>query len=468
MMNPHAVRPLSWRQGLSVRLLALTALFVMVAEVLIFAPSVGRFRLSYLEQRLADAHLALLAVEATPDGMVDMDLQVKLLTHAGAISMTAWQPNRPVLTLHPMTVPTPAKQFDLRLGTFFSLIGHALEAMVCTQQRVIQVTGWSPADPRVLVQAVIAEEPMITEMRAYGWRILLLSALISLITAAMLYFSLLWLLVRPLRRLSLAMAAFRDAPEDVRRIIVPSNRRDEVGMAERSLCDMQHRLRDALRQQARLAAVGQGVSKISHDLKGVLTTAILESDRLEMSAADPEIREVTKGIARALERAVGLTSSTLRFATEGPAQPHISALPLASLAQEVAIAMERLSEPPPQIDIQIDSTMQVKGDAELLLRCLDNLLRNAVQAAVVPVTITLKAEQKGAFCEITIADNGPGLPPKAQQNLFVPFSGSARPGGSGLGLPIARELAETQGGSLELESTGKQGAVFTLTLPIAD
>jgi signal transduction histidine kinase len=440
------------------RLLVLTALFVMVAEVLIFAPSVGRFRLSYLQQRLADVHLALLAVEATPDGMVDMDLQARLLTHAGAISMTAWQSERPVLKLHPMTIPTPAKSFDLREGTFFSLIGDALTAIICTKERVIQVTGWSPANPHVLVQAVMAEQPMITEMRAYGGRILALSALISLITAALLYISLLWLLVRPLRRLSQAMADFRDSPQDEKRIITPSQRQDEVGVAERSLCEMQHRLRDALRQQARLAAVGQGVSKISHDLKGVLTTAILESDRLEMASADPEVRVVTQGIARALERAVSLASSTLRFATEGPLQPSMQAVALRAV---IAEAVEGLKgETVFQLDVAQEC--QVWGDPEFLLRCFDNLLRNAVQAGARQVEVG--TEERGAWVTVTLRDDGPGLPPKALENMFVPFSGSARAGGTGLGLPIAKELVEALGGDLRLTESGKGGAAFVCSL----
>lgn len=453
-----AVPSSSWRHGLSLRLLALTALFVMVAEVLIFAPSVGRFRLSFLQQRLADVHLALLAVEATPDGMVDMDLQARLLIHAGAISMTAWQPERPVLTLHPMTVPTPHKTFDLRKGTFFSLIGDALEAIICTKERVIQVTGWSPANPKVLVQAVMEEQPMITEMRAYGWRILALSALISLITAALLYVSLLWLLVRPLRRLSLAMADFRDSPQDEKRIITPSQRRDEVGVAERSLCEMQHRLRDALRQQARLAAVGQGVSKISHDLKGVLTTAILESDRLEMASADPEVRVVTQGIARALERAVGLASSTLRFATEGPLQPSMQAVALGAVLAEAVAALQGGAT----CRVSVGNGLRVWGDPEFLLRCFDNLLRNAVQAGAREIEVV--AEECEGRVVLLLRDDGPGLPPKALENMFVPFSGSARAGGTGLGLPIAKELLEALGGDIRLVESGKGGAVFEVRL----
>ncbi|MCH7795026.1 MAG: sensor histidine kinase, partial [Proteobacteria bacterium] len=66
-------------ESLSARLLLLTIAFVMLAEVLIYAPSIGRFRLVYLEERLAAAHLAILALEATPDQMIGEDLKRELL-----------------------------------------------------------------------------------------------------------------------------------------------------------------------------------------------------------------------------------------------------------------------------------------------------------------------------------------------------------------------------------------------------
>lgn len=75
--------------------------------------------------------------------------------------------------------------------------------------------------------------------------------------------------------------------------------------------------------------------------------------------------------------------------------------------------------------------------------------------------------REGGEIAIEIADNGPGLPPRAQENLFRPFFGSARPGSSGLGLAIARELMRVQGGEIALVETTGAGTVFRLTLPTA-
>ena len=92
-----------------------------------------------------------------------------------------------------------------------------------------------------------------------------------------------------------------------------------------------------------------------------------------------------------------------------------------------------------------------------------NLARNAVEAGA--RRLRFAAVRENGVIAIDIADDGPGLPPKAQDNLFRPFFGSARPGGSGLGLAIARELTRAHGGELTLVSTTGSGTVFRLTLP---
>ncbi|GAB3128726.1 sensor histidine kinase [Novispirillum itersonii] len=472
-------------QGLSARLMLLTVLFVMIAEVLIFAPSIGRFRLTYLQTVLADAHLALMAVEATPDGMVDMDLQRRLLANAGTLGMMAWRPDRPKLVLGPDMPPDSDVRYDIRQVMFFPLIADAFSALTRREQRIISVIGPSPKDPSVIVEALLYEQPMIVEMRDYGWRILALSAFISTVAAALVCISLHWLLVRPLRRLSTAMLHFQEDPEDPARILAASPSLNEVGEAERRLAALQSSLARALHQQKRLAAVGTGVSKIAHDLKGVLTTALLESDRLEQNAGESravlrvrpsapgagrslrrfrlevettadDLRETTQGIARALERAIGLATSTLRYASEGPPVPVPVRLDMAALCADAL----RSGPLPCQ---GLETVGWVTADRDMLLRVLENLVRNAVEAGA--SRLVLSAEPAGAFRRILVRDNGRGLPAKARENLFRPFSGSARPGGTGLGLPIARDLLRAMGGDLELADTGPDGTTFVVRLP---
>lgn len=469
---PETSAPPPVHRSLSARLLVLTVLFVMLAEVMIFAPSIGRYRHEYLNERLAQAHLALLALEATADGMVDERLQMRLLHHAGARGMTAWRPNRPQLMLGE-DPPQLDILFDLQGAGFLTLLGDGLAALVRTDNRLIGVIGESPKDPEVVLAVSLDEAPMRREMLAYGKRILILSLIISLVTATLVYVTLHLWLVRPILRLAATMAAFRRAPEDPARVLRPSRRRDEVGVAERALAVMQTDLRAALAQQARLAAVGTAVSKISHDLKGVLSAALLESDRLEATAADPEIKHVTAGIARALDRAVHLCSRTLSFAKEGP--PDVRREPVALAAVVTAAAEAAAAAGPATVTVAVPDGLTVLADACQLPRVFENLIRNAAEAGAGHITVSAAAPAPGGagagtgrLVAVTVADDGPGLPPRARDNLFQPFSGSARVGGTGLGLPIAREIAQALGGDLVLDASGPGGTVFRLTLPIMD
>jgi signal transduction histidine kinase len=460
----EALRPahgLPLTSKLSARLLWLTVAFVMLAEIGVFAPSMARFRLDYLNAKLAAAHLVLTALEASPE-QVDPVLRDRLLDQAGMLGMTAMRPNMPARTLGPHMPSHIPEVYDLRsdmvsdllLDAFITLIGPADEAMA--------VTGVSPADPAVVVEVVLDEAPLRNAMWVYARRILFISVFLSLATAVMVYFSLQWLAVRPLRRLTLSMIGFRDAPEDPHRVITPSGRNDEVGVAEQALSEMQQELREALLQKERLAGVGTAVTKISHDLRNILATAMLESDRLE-SVNDPEVRRITAGIVRAIDRAVALSASTLRFAREG--LPHVKAKRLNSRA-----FLEELREslqpalPAAEIALGDVADFSFEGDPELLHRAFENLLRNAAEAGATQVTLSARREDRyGVAC---ISDNGRGLSPKALNNLFVPFAGSARSDGSGLGLPIARELLRVQGGDVVLEHTSPQGACFAVRLPV--
>src|SRR6266851_3515012 len=136
--------------------------------------------------------------------------------------------------------------------------------------------------------------------------------------------------------------------------------------------------------------------------------------------------------------------------------------PLASLIDEVAPDLG-LSEEGMAIECAIPPDLMIEADRDQLYRVLLNLARNAVEAGAHRLRFAAARENEAIVIEVT--DDGPGLPPKAQDNLFRPFFGSARPGGSGLGLAIARELTRAHGGELTLVSTTGNGTVFRLTMP---
>jgi signal transduction histidine kinase len=450
--------------SLSARLLLLTVLFVMLSEVLIFVPSVARYRYNYLEDRINAAHLAIFALEATPDNMVSPQLADRLLAHVGAHGIVVHRPNNTTLMLDSEKPPHVDATYDLRKDGTLTLIRNAMMALAHRGNRVLRVLAVSQKDPGLVIEVLLDEAPMRREMWAFGIRVLELSIIISLLTAALLYVSLRWLLVTPLKRLTASMIAFRDDPEDAGRVIVPERRSDEIGLAQRELATMQETVRQSLRQKERLAALGTAVTKISHDLRNILSTARLMSDSLAGSAA-PEVRRVAPTLLAAIDRAVALCSRTLTFTREEAPPLRRSRFALAGLVEELAEPQREIGEEAGHLDNDVPPSLILEADRDQLFRVLQNLVRNAVEAGARSVTVTAWVEDGSAVIEVM--DDGPGLPPKARENLFRAFAGSARPGGTGLGLAIVREVLRAHGGDIQLRDSSGAGTVFALRLPAA-
>ncbi len=455
--------PPLWR-GLSARLLVLTVAFVMLAEVMIFAPSVGRFRADWLEAKLAAGHLAILALEATPDLMVSKELEAELLSHVGAYTVALATPDRGKLML---MIDAPGEldaSYDLSHAGPLTLIGDALYALfIAPDQRMIRVMGPAPRDHSLMVDIVIDEQPLHDELAGYALRILGLSLVISVITAGLVYLTLHLVMVRPMRRVTESMVTFRADPEGAPLFQAPPRRGDEIGIAGRELAQMQQGLRDALNQQARLAALGTAVTKISHDLRNILSTARLVSDRMADSA-DPQVRRLTPTLLKSIDRAVTLCERTLTFVRDGSPPLEPAPVLLADLAAEVGASLPAsvAGQVTWMADLPLD--LSVQADRGQLFRALSNLAQNAVEAGATRLAFSAR-QLPGGCVALLVADNGPGLPPKAREHLFQPFAGSARAGGTGLGLAIAREIAQLHGGDLTLVDSSAKGSTFRIDLP---
>ncbi|AWU94539.1 sensor histidine kinase [Azospirillum ramasamyi] len=461
--------------GLSAKLLVLTILFVLLAEVLIYTPSIARFRMSYLEERLAAAHIAALSVEAAPDLMVTKELQAKLLSYTGTHVIDLIQPGARVYMLSRPMPPQVDAVYDLRntgMGMQIVDAGHALwmaleGAFGPPRDRVIRVIDRSPNDPAQRVEVTMDERPLIHAMVEFSRRILAVSVAISLIAAILVYLTLHALLVRPMRRLTAGVVAFRHDPDGAPPL-VPSARADEIGVAERELAAMQGTVRAALRQRERLATLGTAVAKINHDLRGILSTASLLSERLTESA-DPEVRRVTPRLVASLDRAVDLCSQTLSFTRDGVLPLSPAPADLHRVAEEAGAEVLATVHPDGgRVEAEwindIPAGTMAPVDAAQLGRALVNLGRNAVQAGAGRVRIAVEAGPAGSLT-LTVADDGPGLAPRARENLFQPFAGSARAGGIGLGLAIAREVLRAHGGELRLLRSDAAGTAFALDIP---
>ena len=357
--------------------------------------------------------------------------------------------------------------YDLRHASWLTLIADALMVYVAPDDRIIRVVGEPGFDEGEFIEVVMGEAPLKAAMIRYGLDILGLSILISIITAALVYLSLDALLVKPMTKLTWNIVRFSERPEDPSRIINPSSRRDEIGTAERELSSMQRELAETLSQKTRLAALGLAVSKISHDLRNMLSSAQLLSDRL-ITVKDPTVQRLVPKLIASLDRAIRLCARTLDFGQAQETPPRRQRFELAPLVTEVG---DSLGLPRPKLigwSVDIEEALEVDADRDQLFRVLSNLCRNAVQALEsqdeAAGEIVVAARREGSVTVIEVADTGPGVPERARAHLFKAFQSVARKGGTGLGLAIAAELVQAHGGNLTLLDT-EGGAIFRVTIP---
>ena len=455
---------------LSGRFLLLTVVFVMLAEVLIFVPSIARFRADYLVSRLKDAQIASLAL-LTTDESIAPDLEKELLVNAGVFNVVLRRDEIRQLVL---SSPIPAEiyeTYDLRLSGPWELIRDAAQILIDPINRVIRVIGNPVQQGGLLIEVTLETGPLRAAMLDYGVRILLLSALISAVTAVLLFIAVQRMLVAPIRRVVQHMQTYAEAPEDARRIISPTSTVTELRTAEEAMQSMQTQLTNALRQKERLAQLGGAVAKISHDLRNILTTAQLFADRIE-SSADPMVARAVPKLVTSISRAVNLCEATLTFGKAEEPPPRLDRVAMARLVEDVieaeGLGEEAATSTQVTCIVDVTPTLTVRADAEQLFRVLSNLVRNAKQALEATGkdgSIEIAAGEDEADWWIRVGDTGPGMPPKAREHLFSAFQGGARKGGTGLGLAIAAELIKGHGGRLELLRSDVEGTEFMIRLP---
>jgi signal transduction histidine kinase len=457
--------------SLSGRFLLLTVAFVMLAEVLIFVPSVARFREDWLLTRLERAQIASLALLAS-DEMIDEDLERELLANAGVFNVVLRRDEiRQLVLSSPVPAPVDAT-YDLREPGLFELIRDALLLLADRDNAVIRVIGDPVREAGLLIEVTVETAPLRAAMIDYGIRILVLSGIIAAMTAFLLFVAVRRLLVAPIRRVVQHMTDYAAAPEDARRIIEPAAKVREMREAELALQSMQIQLTQALRQKERLAQLGSAVAKISHDLRNMLSTATLLADRMETSA-DPAVARAAPKLVASLSRAVNLCESTLAFGKAEEPPPRLARLALRALAADV-VEQERLAGEASGVAVDyvldVPPALAIRADQEQLHRVLGNLVRNArqaIEATGTPGTIEIGAGESEADWWIRVGDTGPGLPDKARENLFTAFQGGARKGGVGLGLAIAADLVRGHGGRIELVRSDAEGTEFLIRLPKA-
>lgn len=459
--SPATGRKLSWRDGLSFRLLVSTIIAVLVVEAIIFVPSASQYRTEWMQDRVQAARVAALAMEAAPSRMVSEELASDLLMRAEVLSVAELsQDMREQILASPMPLSGETKFVNLYEMRGLNAYGSTLGTFTAPEGRLLVLRDAGSAPLRVL-EVVVPEAPLKTALYAYGRNILVLSLIISIAVGLLLYLLLFLLVVRPMRRVTESVEQFREDPGSWKRRLSPTPRRDEIGRAQNALADMEAAVSDSFRQQERLAQLGEAVAKINHDLRNSLATAQLASDGLSRSE-DPRVAKTLPRLERALERAIGLATDTLKYGRSSVPEANLQPVNLHDIVEEAA-AEALASHSGVQFENGIDAGGTRTADPDHLHRICANLIRNSAEAMDGGGQITVR-RQAGL---LTIHDTGPGLPEKAQANLFKPFAGSTRRDGTGLGLALSRDLARVMGGDLTLGETGPSGTRFDLRLPDA-
>ncbi|QUS36971.1 sensor histidine kinase [Falsirhodobacter algicola] len=440
----------------------------MLAEILILVPSIARFREDYLQTRLEKAQIASLAL-LTTDDTISPELERELLDNAGVFNVVLRRDAVRQLVLS-SPIPEPIDEtYDLRMISHAALIGDALREFVDPTPRIIRVIGSPVEQGGDLIEVAMSTAPLRQAMVQYSIRILAISAVISVITAAILFVAVQKLMVVPIRRVVAHMAVYAEAPEDARRVIEPGARIVEIREAEEALRSMQTQLTGNLRQKERLAQLGGAVAKISHDLRNILTSAQLFADRIG-SSADPAVARAAPKLVNSITRAVSLCETTLAFGKAEEPPPSLTRFSLRMLIDEVLDAeLPEEGRVAPVLDVP--AGMMIRADREQFYRVLSNLVRNArqaIEATGESGNIEIAGGEADVEWWVRLGDTGPGLPPKAREHLFTAFQGGARKGGSGLGLAIASELVRGHGGRLELLDTSETGTEFLIRLPKAE
>jgi signal transduction histidine kinase len=470
--EPARTRRRAPRFGLATRVLFLVVAFVMLSEASVYVPIVANYRDNWLRNRLSSAYTATLVLEAAPKSMVPPDLSKQLLENVGVrIIVLKTHGTRRILAA--ADLPHEVDEFyDLRHSTFLQALASTFRTYTATSDRVITVLGDAPT-PGDAIEVTMDEAPLTKQLHFFAWRILQISLTIAVIVASLAVFSIHLMVLRPVRRLTTNLVEFGADPENAARIIVPSGHGHEIGRAEEALATMQEALVRELNQKKHLAALGLAVAKINHDMRNMLASAQLLSDRLT-NVTDPLAQRIAPKIVATLGRAIRFCQATLTYGRAADEMPKPQKIDLRGLLTEAAETASIGGSDHVAFVNNVGEGFEIYADPEQMFRVLTNLVRNSFEALVragpargQPAEVRARAYHDGKMAIIEISDTGPGVPPSVRAQLFTPFSSSSRPGGSGLGLAIASDLVSAHGGSITLvdDETENTGATFRVILP---
>jgi signal transduction histidine kinase len=457
--------------GLSVKLIATIVVVILLVEVLIYLPSIANYRSGWIDNRLRIGIVAGRVLDAVPDVMaLPPMLADRLLGSAGAYALVYRRNGQSqLIEAEDYERPEAMITADMRDTNPVRQILDTLDTILFGGERTLRIVGDSDGAENAVVEVLMPERPLRNDLFAYSRNIVLVSLTLSALTALILYVFLSRILIAPIRRVSASMVAYRQAPENAALIITPHRRNDEIGVLEAELAAMEADIFSMLRQRRHLADLGLAVAKINHDLRNMLTSAQLLSDQV-VNVNDPKVQRLAPRLVNTLDKAIGFVQSVLDYGRQSATPPRPVPVDLRALVDESALDAGLAGHPAIVFENGVPDAVTISADPDQLGRVFVNLIKNAREALeeagekVEAPRVAVDFSQSADVLLIGVSDNGPGLPPRARENLFVAFEGSARAGGTGLGLAIARELTEAHGGRLSFVPQ-PAGTRFELRLP---
>lgn len=457
-------------QRLSNKFLLLTMLAVLVAEILIFIPSTASMRIRWLTNLLDTVTPVALVLENEKGEIRSREAQDKILYATNTKSISITTNNQETLlaaSAQPFIIDTNVNPHRTSES---QAIWDAFATLFDPTERNIRVYGTIPNTNKTL-EIVISNQPLRKALLVYARYVLIISLLISIMAAGFIYLIIHEMLLRPVIRMHHNMIKFAEKPDDPARIIQPEQRQDELGIAQQQLALMQTNLQQTYTERKHLADLGMAVSKINHDMRNILASAQLMSDSLA-EIKDPAVKRFAPRLIRTLSRAISYSESVVAYGRTQEAEPKPRRTVLHTIVQDVEDVLNSdhlhnirfMNAVPPDFIMTIDD--------EQLFRILTNLCRNAMQAlqsipdSIDEKKIIIEANVVDRQIFIDVRDNGPGLSPKAKENLFTAFRGSTRNGGTGLGLVIVQDLVRANGGEILYCEESQPGAHFRIIFPM--
>jgi signal transduction histidine kinase len=460
--------------GLAARMLVVTIGFALLAMGLFYVARLASFRDTWLHNKMTSAQTAFEVFDAGGPNPLPHDLARKVLESVGVKAIAVSTPSGRRTLCDSAPPPSTSVTVDLGRETFYGSIGAAFRTLFASPGAVVRVTD-TTSQNAANVEVTLDETPLVQALWRVSNTFRNIALLIATVVAGVLWTALWILVLRPMRRLTSNIIAFGERPQDASRVIAPSGRNDEIGRAETALAAMEESLAHELTQRKRLAELGMAVARINHDLRNILSTAQLISDRLA-TISDPQVQRLAPRLVATLDRAIQFCQATLTYGAGSERPPQRRRFDLNKMVQEVVEAAH--AEHGDAIDYHVDipPRFEAYADPSHVIRVLENLSRNAAQALIAngaaagrPKAIRFAAIRTDGVALIEISDTGPGFAPDQKDRIFEPFHKSTSDAGTGLGLSIAADLVTRNGGSIDLAPMKADdfycGARFLIKLP---